>query len=340
MTPAASRADPRPIALTIGDACGVGPEIVLKACAAAPAGVALRVVGDPAWLAREARRLGLPMPADVDPVPCLPADLRHGELDARAGDGAWRFIVRACELAMRGEVRAIVTAPIAKASLNAAGHDWPGHTELIANLAGGADVRMMLANPELRTVLVSIHVSLRDALDRVTVANVLDTIRIADAALRRAGIEAPRVAVAGLNPHAGEGGLFGREEIDAIAPAVEAARAQGIDARGPFPPDTVFMRARGFREFDVVIAMYHDQGLIPVKYLGVEDGVNVTIGLPFVRTSPDHGTAFDIAGRTDEQGRGLADERSLLAAIREADALSRGGRALAPAEGAARPVAR
>jgi len=166
-------------------------------------------------------------------------------------------------------------------------------------------------------------VALRDALDALSVEGILETVTITDAALRRAGIDAPRIAVAGVNPHAGEGGAFGREEIDMVEPAVARARALGIDARGPFAPDTVFMRARGFAEFDVVIAMYHDQGLIPVKYLGLDAGVNITIGLPFVRTSPDHGTAFDIAGRPGPDGRGLADPRSLQAAILQADRLSR-----------------
>jgi 4-hydroxythreonine-4-phosphate dehydrogenase len=176
-------------------------------------------------------------------------------------------------------------------------------------------VRMMLANDELRTVLVSIHVSLRDALDAVTLDNVRDTLRIADAALTSTLGRRPRIAVAGLNPHAGEGGLFGREELDIVIPAVQAARADGIDAQGPFAPDTVFMRARR-GEFDAVVAMYHDQGLIPVKYLGVEKGVNVTLGLPLVRTSPDHGTAFDIAGT------GRADASSLVEALRMARKLA------------------
>ena len=325
MTPPAPEppaADARPIAITLGDPCGIGPEIVLKACADRSIAMPLRVVGDAGLLAREAARLGLPMPARIDSIVDLPVDLRVGQVDARAGDAAWRFIVHAAGLALRGEVRAVVTAPIAKEAMHAAGHRFPGHTELLAELAGGVDVRMMLANPELRTVLVSIHVSLRDALDRVTRDNVLQTIVIADAALRRAGIARPRIAVAGLNPHAGEAGMFGREELDTIGPAIADARGRGIEASGPFPPDTVFMRARGLREFDLVVAMYHDQGLIPVKYLGIDDGVNVTLGLPFVRTSPDHGTAFDLAGRPGPDGRGLASPRSLIAAIREADALS------------------
>jgi 4-hydroxythreonine-4-phosphate dehydrogenase len=179
----------------------------------------------------------------------------------------------------------------------------------------------MLANDELRTVLVSIHVSLREALDSLSVEGVLESLRIAHEALGTSLSKQPRIAVAGVNPHAGEGGLFGREEQDIISPAIAQARAQGIDAHGPFAPDTVFMRARHSAskpgEFDAVLAMYHDQGLIPVKYLGVEQGVNVTLGLPFVRTSPDHGTAFDIAGQ------GVANEASLLAALRMAKRLVR-----------------
>lgn len=320
----------RPIAVTIGDPCGIGPEIVLKACNDPRLDAGLRqrlvVVGDPTLLRREAARLALPEPARLEavelPSGALPEDLPVGGMDPRAGEAAYRFVVHAAGMALRGNACAIVTAPLAKEAMHAAGHTYPGHTELLAELAGGADVRMMLANDELRTILVSIHVPLREAIERVRADRVLATIRIADAALRRAGMGRPRLAVAGLNPHAGEAGMFGREEIEQIAPAVAAGRSAGIDVSGPYPPDTVFMRARGFREFDAVIAMYHDQGLIPVKYLGLDEGVNITIGLPFVRTSPDHGTAFDIAGKPGSDGRGLADPRSLMAAIRHADALA------------------
>ena len=217
--------------------------------------------------------------------------------------------MRASQDAIAGRIAAVVTAPIHKEALRAAGIHHPGHTEILAELAGAGDVRMMLANHELRTILVTIHVSLREAIEQITQAAVADTIAIAHAGLQRLGIAHPRIAVAGLNPHAGEGGLMGREEIEIIAPAIAQARAQGIDASGPWPGDTVFMRARGFRDFDVVVAMYHDQGLIPVKYLGIEQGVNITVGLPFIRTSVDHGTAFDIAGQ------GIADASSLRAAI-------------------------
>ncbi|MCX7203790.1 MAG: 4-hydroxythreonine-4-phosphate dehydrogenase PdxA, partial [Burkholderiales bacterium] len=359
------------LAITMGDACGIGPEIVLKACALLLAGgpptahglrpdnaiadplgpsqPGLVIYGDPSVLSRTAATLGLPIelvavstvqeaaalirsasapapaPGHASPervrvpvVACsaLPPDLPLGRIDARAGHAAHEAIVRASRDAMAGHVAAVVTAPIHKEALHAAGVKHPGHTEILAELAGVDDVRMMLANDELRTLLVTIHVSLREAIDRIRCAAVLDTILIAHAGLQQLGIERPRIAVAGLNPHAGEGGLMGREDIEEIAPAIAQARARGIDATGPWPGDTVFMRARGFREFDLVVAMYHDQGLIPVKYLGLDQGVNVTVGLPFVRTSVDHGTAFDIAGR------GIADPSSLLAAITMAQQLA------------------
>jgi 4-hydroxythreonine-4-phosphate dehydrogenase len=206
----------------------------------------------------------------------------------------------------------LVTAPVHKEALAAAGVRFAGHTDMLQALVGGVPVRMMLANDELSVVLVTIHMALRDAIDAVTFDSVLQTLRIAQDASAGWGQAPPRIAVAGLNPHAGEGGLFGREELTIIAPAIAAARQQGIDAQGPFAPDTVFMRARR-GEFDIVIAMTHDHGLIPVKYLGIDQGVNVTLGLPFVRTSPDHGTAFDIAGQ------GIADPSSLIAALRWAN---------------------
>jgi 4-hydroxythreonine-4-phosphate dehydrogenase len=334
----------RPIAITLGDPGGIGPEIVLKAWAGGLPAPCV-VVGDIGLLQRESERLRLgvsirpvatPAAAVADawpehpgteampviPASALPTDLAVGQPTAAGGEAAYRYVCRAADLALRGEVRAVVTAPLAKEALRLAGHDWPGHTELLAHLAGDVPVRMMLANAELRTVLVTVHLALREAIAAITVERVLQTLRIADAGLRAMGVEAPRLAVAGLNPHAGESGMFGREEIDIIAPAVALARAQGIDASGPHPPDTVFMRARGLKTHDAVIAMYHDQGLIPVKYLGLDEGVNITVGLPFVRTSPDHGTAFDIAGRPGEHGTGLADPRSLLAAIEQADRLS------------------
>jgi 4-hydroxythreonine-4-phosphate dehydrogenase len=331
-----------PVALTLGDPAGIGPEIIAMAFRDAPQFTRnCFVVGDVDCMRRAARLLAdgqasLPVALiesahetfAVPPrcVPLLQAVPRQpspafGQVSPAAGRIAADCVTWAARSALRGEVAAVVTAPLNKEALAAAGVTFPGHTELLQAEAAAAagstpervPVRMMLANEELRTVLVSIHVSLRDALAAVTFDNVLETLRIAHESVGRMLGRAPRIGVAGLNPHAGEGGLFGREEIDVIIPAVNAARAQGIDARGPFAPDTVFMRARSTQvrqgEFDVVVAMYHDQGLIPVKYLGVEKGVNVTLGLPFVRTSPDHGTAFDIAGT------GRADASSLLQAI-------------------------
>ncbi len=336
--------DHAPLLLTMGDACGIGPETILKAVADGEAGRCL-VIGDAAVLGRAARVLGLLLPlaqvdgpADLAAVPPgalavlrppgLPAGLAQlpwGRVDARCGAAAAACIEAAAKLLLAGQAAAMVTAPLHKEALAAAGITHPGHTEMLqalATLPHGAPppVRMMLANDQLRVVLVSIHVALRRAVDLVSFDAVLQTIRIAHAAAAAWGQVRPRIAVAGLNPHAGEGGLFGDEELQHIVPAVRAAQAEGIDAQGPFAPDTVFMRARHAPghpgEFDLVVAMTHDHGLIPVKYLGVEQGVNVTLGLPFVRTSPDHGTAFDIAGS------GRADASSLKAAIRMARQLS------------------
>lgn len=306
------------IALSIGDPCGIGPEIVLKALSDPQLSARAQVIGDEHTLAREATRLRLPMPKHLRPIGPDCSRLSPGELHAQAGRASFAYVEHAIGLALSEEVAAVVTAPISKEAWHLAGHRFPGHTELLADRCGGVPVRMMLANPQLRVVLVTIHLALRRAIEALTTESIAQTIRICDAGLRQLGIAQPRIAVAGLNPHAGEGGLFGDEELQIIAPAVEQCAAQGLSVSGPYAPDTIFMRARGLREFDAVIAMYHDQGLIPVKYLGVDDGVNVTLGLPFLRTSPDHGTAFDIAGRTDPQGDGLADARSLQAAIRSA----------------------
>ncbi|MGQ3051702.1 MAG: 4-hydroxythreonine-4-phosphate dehydrogenase PdxA [Roseateles sp.] len=317
----------RPLLISMGDACGIGPEIIARLWQREAPPDAL-VVGDVAVMRRAVGAIGgglavagLDGPEALGRVPprCLPVwqpsalppglvEAPQGRVDARAGAAAAVCVEAAVALIQVGRARGLVTAPIHKEALHAAGSAYPGHTEMLQALAGGLPVRMMLANEELRTVLVTIHCSLRDAIDRVTRATVLETLHITDAALRRMGFAAPRIAVAGLNPHAGEGGLFGDEEIRHIAPAIADAQAAGMTASGPFAPDTVFMRARR-GEFDVVVAMTHDHGLIPVKYLGVEQGVNVTLGLPFVRTSPDHGTAFDIAGR------GIADPASLAAAL-------------------------
>lgn len=309
---------PLKLAISMGDPSGIGPEVTLKAIADPALAQQLIVVGDAARLASEAKRLALPLPPHIDSVGSLPSTLGFGQSSAAAGDASFAYVERAIALAMNGIVRGIVTAPIAKEAWSAAGHHFPGHTELLAARAGNRPVRMMLVNAELRVVLVTIHQALRAALDSLSIAGICETIELTVHALQRAGIAKPRVAVAGVNPHAGENGLFGREEIDIVAPAVRIAQQRGHQVTGPQAPDTVFMRARGFGEFDVVIALYHDQGLIPIKYLGIDDGVNHTIGLPFVRTSPDHGTAFDIAGQPGPTGRGLADARSMTAAIDQA----------------------
>ena len=242
----------------------------------------------------------------------LPPDLPYGKLSARAGDAAYRYIERAVELALAGEIDAICTAPLNKEALHAGGHIYPGHTEILAELTGAREYSMMLSAPRLRVIHVTTHVGLLDAIERIEPGRVYQTIRLAHETLRRAGNDSPRIGVCGINPHAGEHGLFGRgEEVQKVAPGVERARAEGIDAQGPLPADTLFYRA-GRGDFDVVVAMYHDQGHGPVKVLGLEAGVNITVGLPIVRTSVDHGTAFDIAGT------GKADERSLKEALRQA----------------------
>lgn len=337
----------RPMAITPGDPCGIGPEIIARAWCDAPDVTQGCFVAGDVQLMRRAMDLvqskpAFPVceiaePSEALNVParCLPVlqvvpkapVLPWGLVDPRAGQLAGEAVLWATRAALCGEVAALVTAPLHKEALRAAGapfDQYPGHTELLqaeaARHAGLSEskmpVRMMLANDELRTVLVSIHLSLREALAAITLERVLQTLHITDTSLSRILGRRPRIAVAGVNPHAGEGGLFGQEEIEVLQPCLAKARQEGLDVHGPFAPDTVFMRARqqadGRREFDVVIAMYHDQGLIPIKYLGVDQGVNVTLGLPLVRTSPDHGTAMDVAGQ------GVADPRSMIQAIRMA----------------------
>lgn len=329
----------KPVAVTFGDAAGIGPEIVVKTFAddAFISKHPALVVGDTGVLQRAAAQwapglnvISIENPERHSPalgsmhvvnVSELPAELPWGQVSAAAGRAAFEAIRNAIDWANNARVSAICTAPIHKEALAAAGVPYPGHTEMLADLSGTADYGMMLMNPQLRTLLVTVHCSLIEAVRQLSVALELRAIRLAHRSLQDMGIALPRIAVAGLNPHAGEGGLFGREDIEIIAPAVEKARAQGIDAVGPLPGDTVFMHARKGR-YDIVVAQYHDQGLIPVKLLGVEDGVNVTVGLPFVRTSPDHGTAFDIAGR------GVADPASLKTALATAHRLVLGCSAL------------
>jgi 4-hydroxythreonine-4-phosphate dehydrogenase len=307
----------------MGDPSGIGPEIVAKAYHQDKAGAAV-VIGSASAMERAVGALGLELlvkrrnsideitgrPGMIEVISTSPIgeDYPVGQVSAASGKAAFDAILEAIELAKTGRAAGIVTAPIHKEALAAAGIKFPGHTEMLAKFGGADHVAMMLANEDIRTVLVTIHVSLLDAIEQADFAAQMNAIRLAHEACIKLGIASPKVAIAGLNPHAGEGGLFGREEIEIISPAIEAARAEGIDASGPWPGDTVFMAARRGK-FDVVVAQYHDQGLIPVKYLGVEKGVNVTLGLPFVRTSPDHGTAFDIAGQ------GIADPSSLVTAI-------------------------
>ncbi len=356
---------PKLLAITMGDAAGIGPEVIVKAFMEEPELLEhCFVVGEVATLRRAAQvvhaamRSETPAPHTLPwpvmqmelqdfpeasenefPPQCIPVlelrafdqPLPWGRISAAAGAMAGECVAWAADAALRGAISGLVTAPLHKEALSAAGMPWslyPGHTELLQARAAvflnqpvhDLPVRMMLASDELRTVLVSIHLSLKDALAAVTQEQVLQTLRITHESLSRAWGRAPVVGVAGLNPHAGEGGLFGREELDIIAPAVAQACAEGIQASGPWAPDTVFMRARQTLghpgEFDVVVAMYHDQGLIPIKYLGLDQGVNVTLGLPLVRTSPDHGTAFDLAGT------GRADASSLKASVRMAKLLA------------------
>ena len=314
------------LAITMGDPAGIGPEIIAKFFAARTGEKAI-VVGDAPILRRAIALLGLtlkihvitktaeahfrPNEIDVLQIGHVPDTLPFGQISAVAGRASFDYVMAAINLAKAGAIAGIVTAPLAKEAMKAAGLAYPGHTEILAEFSGTDDFAMMLANEELRVILVTIHVSLRQAIDMVTRARVLATIRLAAQACQAYGIAKPRIAVAGLNPHAGESGMFGREDIDEIAPAIADANREGLDASGPWPGDTIFMRARR-GEFDIVVAQYHDQGLIPVKYMGIEHGVNVTIGLPFVRTSVDHGTAFDIAGT------GTADEQSLVYAFDQA----------------------
>ncbi len=314
----------KPLIVTSGDPAGIGPEIALKAAAQWMQGGAhqrpVRIAGDVNWLTDLARKLKIPTQnIKYLPVQWDTEKILVGKVGKAAGQAGFESIRAAVTLCMRQEAAALVTGPIHKESLALAGHPWPGHTEMLADLASPSSpptVRMMLVNHELRVVLNSVHQSLSDMIDALETNALTQTILLADRACREQGVQAPRVAVAGLNPHAGESGLFGREDIDIIAPAIANAKSLGIDASGPWPGDTVFMRARNHRDFDVVVAQYHDQGLIPIKYLGIDQGVNITLGLPFIRTSVDHGTAFDIAGKNS------ADPRSMLAAIALADRLA------------------
>jgi len=320
-----------PLVITAGEPAGIGPDLCVQLAAASPE-IPFIVIADKYLLQQRAAQIGIGLQVrdfsaspesvaqsntlTVIHVP-LVAECHAGVLNAANSEYVLATLRRAVRGCQTGEFSGMVTAPVHKGIINDAGINFTGHTEFLAEQTGTNQVVMMLVGGGMRVALATTHLALKDVPAAITASlleNVLHTIQ--HDFQRRFGIAQPRILVAGLNPHAGEGGLFGREEIDIIAPAIAAARSLGLDVSGPFAPDTVFMRARAQGgkpgEFDVVVAMYHDQGLIPVKYLGVEKGVNVTLGLPLVRTSPDHGTAFDIAGS------GRADEASLLAAIRMA----------------------
>jgi 4-hydroxythreonine-4-phosphate dehydrogenase len=323
------------LAVSMGDPAGIGPEIVLKAIV--HPSLRRRVVpllcGDLGVFRDTARRLDLDLELAA-PIPTRPLergwvpvlecsslssrDRMPGRSSRAGGEAAYQAILAAVGLIRSGAAAGLVTAPISKANLDAAGHHYAGHTELLAHLSGATRVRMMMAGPRLRVVLATTHVALRRVPTLLTSVMVGNTISVTHTALRdRFGIPRPRLAVCGLNPHAGEGGLFGREDRDVIAPAVRAARRRGIEAVGPLAADSVFAHAAAGR-YDAVVCMYHDQGLAPFKLLHFKEGVNVTLGLPFVRTSPDHGTAYDIAGR------GTADATSMVAAIELAARLAGG----------------
>ncbi len=315
-----------PIGVTLGDPAGVGPEITAKTFAEPDFTEMNRalVIGDEAILKRAIDLLDLDLqinivssaeegnfqPGFVDLLPAsdLPEDLPFGELDERAGAAAFEYVKKATELALEGGIQAVCTAPLNKEAMHLGGYKYPGHTEILAELTGTKDYAMMLVAEDLRVIHVSTHVALKEAIDRVQPERELTVIRLARDALLKLGVSEPKIAVAGLNPHAGENGLFGNEDAERIKPAVEKAVEEGIEASGPWAADTVFSRARG-GEFDMVVVQYHDQGHMPIKLLGFESGVNVTVGLPFFRTSVDHGTAFDIAGT------GKADHTSLQAAL-------------------------
>ena len=317
---------PPRVAVTLGDPAGVGPEIIAKTFAEPDFTEKNQavVVGDEAILERAINLLDLTLnlnvisrpdegdfvPGVVDLIPAsnLPDDLSFGELDERAGAAAFEYVKRATELALEGEVQAVCTAPLNKEAMHLGGYEYPGHTEILAELTDTKDYAMMLVAEDLRVIHVSTHVSLKEAIERVQSERELAVIHLARDALLKLGIPEPKIAVAGINPHAGENGLFGHEDAERIRPAIERAVEEGIEASGPWAADTIFSRAKN-GEFDMVVVQYHDQGHVPVKLLGFESGVNVTVGLPFFRTSVDHGTAFDIAGT------GKADHTSLKAAL-------------------------
>jgi 4-hydroxythreonine-4-phosphate dehydrogenase len=319
------------IAITMGEPGGVGPEVIVKAmyCAEIRDYCDPVIVGD-AGIMREAAELtGLPLKvrvisnmsdsspeAGVIEVLAVKSDanVRRGAPSRGAGRAVVKYIKKAVTLALKNEVKAVVTAPISKESLKMAGYEWPGHTELFAGLTNTKDFAMMFVSDELKIILSTIHIPLKDVPKKINERLIFKTIRLAKKGADMLGIGNPRIAVAGLNPHAGESGIMGNEELRLIIPAINRARDKAINVSGPFPPDVVFHKAYN-GEFDIIVCMYHDQGLIPFKMLAFETGVNVTVGLPIIRTSPDHGTAFDIAWKN------TANPSSMLEAIKLASKL-------------------
>ena len=321
------------IAVTMGDPAGIGPEIIIKSLTEGDLnGAPVVVVGCVETFRRilalgitpHAELLVIERPSQAQFTPgtinvinepmANPQALKPGLVQEQAGDLACRCIKRATELAMAGEVFAIATAPLNKEALHLGGHDFPGHTEMLAHLTHTKDYAMVLYTDKLKVIHISTHVALRKFLDNLSQQRVETVIGIADRFLRRVGYRQPRIAVAGVNPHAGENGLFGDEEIRIIGPAVNAMQAKGIQVTGPCPPDTVFMQCHEGL-YDMVVAMYHDQGHIPLKLLGFYDGVNITAGLPFIRTSADHGTAFDIAWTGKAKSESMATSIALAMQI-------------------------
>ncbi|TXN30947.1 4-hydroxythreonine-4-phosphate dehydrogenase PdxA [Lacisediminihabitans profunda] len=320
------------IAVTMGDGAGVGPEISLAAAVdnSLALDAEIIIVGDTNRLRQAAQILGISAEivsidgvddyragrVNVIDLGLLPQDLPWGQLSAVAGDAAFHYVRVACGLAMAGQVNAICTAPLNKEALHAAGHRYPGHTELLAALTNTPEVSMLLSTPKVKVIHVTTHLGLIDAVARIEPGLVERTIRRGWSAMRASGVERPRIGVCAINPHAGENGLFGYgEEAEKIAPAIELLKAEGMDVHGPLPADTAFFLA-GRGDYDLIVAMYHDQGHGPVKVLGIEAGTNITVGLPVIRTSVDHGTAFDIAGT------GRVDTRSMIEALRQAIDLS------------------
>lgn len=320
----------RRIAITMGEPGGVGPEVALRAVELTRGLCVPVLVGDPAVFKEASRGLGLSFRLREAESPGLeesgivhviettpPEKFEKGRPTPGGGRASVAAVEKAVALAVEGMVDAIVTAPVSKEALRMAGHPWPGHTEMLAELTGTRKFRMMLVGGPLRVVLVTIHKAHREVPGLITMESVLETIRLARKACSMLSFNRPKIAVAGLNPHAGEAGLFGDEEAAAIEPAVRQAASEGIKVTGPYPPDTLFIRAvRG--EFDMVVCMYHDQGLIPLKLVAFEIGVNVTVGLPIIRTSPDHGTAYDIAWQGKADPRSMAEAISLASRLKTA----------------------